>query len=136
MAKFYAADLNKKPLSSGLQPMGYNESYDYVTPALAATDEFYFGEIPAGVEINQTSLIHDADADASMALGFETKAGVKTTAAFLAATALATAGRKEGAHRPIVFAEPVYLVGTVSGGGIAAGARFTVIQNGRGIGVA
>lgn len=135
MAKIYAPDYGKKPLQAGTETSGYNESYKF-TDASASGDEIYFGWIPAGVEINGVSLVHDADADASIALGYETEAGVKTAAYFLPATALAAAGRKESVAQPIVFTEDVRLVGTTSGGAIAANTKLTVITVGKGIGVA
>lgn len=134
MAKKYATDYNKKPLSGGHATMGYSESYSYSAGG-ANGDEIYFGIIPAGVEINNVALIFDADADASIAIGYETLAGAKTQAGFVAAQALTGGGRVEGRFHPIVFTEDVRLVGTITAGTLDNAVKLSVITDGKGIGV-
>lgn len=135
MADQYASDYNKKPLSSGDKPSGYNESYNVVCNGIVSGDTIWFGKIPAGVEINEVALLHDADADATLSLGYKAEGQSAVPAAFLAATALATAGRKVGAAYPLVFNEPVDLIGVVGGGAITNGVRLNVVTNGKGNGV-
>lgn len=137
MANIYADDYNKKPLSSGLATQGWNESYA-IAKAAASGDKIYFGIIPAGVEINAASLIHDADADGTLSLGFEPVDGTPAAALtqWFNAQALSSAGRKESASQPVVFNKPVKLVGTLGGGAIALGTKLTVVLNGKGNGIA
>lgn len=135
MANIYASDYNKKPLSSGNKPQGYNESYKHDTGA-ASGDVIYLGKIPAGVEINEVALVHDADADASIALGYIPEGGASVPAGFMAATALSSAGRKVGGLHPVVLNVQADLIATVSGGAIASGTKLSVITAGKGIGVA
>lgn len=136
MADIFADDYNKKPLASGQLTKGYNESYP-LAKAAAAADKLYFGIIPAGVEINAVSLVHDADADGLLSLGFEPTDGDPSAVLtqWFSAQSLATAGRKESASQPIIFQKPVKLVGTLTGGGIVLGTKLTVIVNGKGVGI-
>jgi hypothetical protein len=135
MANKYASDYNKKPLSGGNKPQGYNESYKFNAGATSG-DVIYLGKIPAGVEINEVALVHDADADATIALGYIPDGGASVPNAFLTATALATAGRKVGGLHPVVLNVEADLIATVGGGDIAANTKLTVITSGKGIGVA
>ncbi len=137
MANVLAPDYNKKPLSSGNKPQGYNESYVFTPGAnVAIGDVIYFGKIPAGVEINNVYLVHDADADASIALGYIPEGGASVPTGFMDATAMATAGRKIGGKHPVVLNVQADLIGTVSGGAINAGVKMSVVTTGKGIGVA
>lgn len=138
MADIYADDFGKKAIPSGQRPNAYNDSYP-LAKAAAASDKLYFGIIPAGTEINECSLVHDADADATLSLGFEPADGALPAAnltAWFTAQALAAAGRKESVAQPIVFQKDVKLVGSLAGGGILVGTKLTVILNGKSIGVA
>lgn len=138
MANQFATDYNKKPLSGGHAPMGYNESYTVLANGLGVADKVYFGIIPAGVEINDVALIHGADADATLSLGYEPANPGEIAAAntyWLNAQALATAGRKSSQAFPVTFKFDVVLVGTVGGGAITNGTQLTVVTDGKGIGV-
>lgn len=137
MANFFAPDYNKKPLSSGSKPQGYNESYRFTLAAnLAIGDVIYLGKIPAGVEINTVGLVHSADADSSLAIGYIPEGGAAVTDGFMTATALATAGRKHGDKHPVVLNVQADLIATVSGGVLNAGTVLSVITQGKGVGVA
>jgi len=139
MATQYASDFNKKPLSSGNKPQGYNESYAVIANVLVVTDKVYFGIIPAGMEINDVALIHGADADATLSLGYEPVNAGEIAAVpnyWFNAQALATPGRKQSQSFPIRFNVDVMLVGTVGGGAIANGTQLTVVTDGKGIGIA
>jgi hypothetical protein len=137
MANIYASDYNKKPLSSGNKPQGYNESYKHTLAANAAIgDVIYLGKIPAGVEINSGALTHSADADSSLSIGYIPEGGAAVPEAFLSATALATAGRKNFDKHPVVLNVPSDLIATVSGGVLNSGTVLSVVTAGKGIGVA
>lgn len=138
MPNQYATDFNKKPLSSNLVPQGYNESYTVVANGLASGDKVFFGIIPAGVEINDVALIHGADSDATLSLGYEPANPNEVTAVgnyWFNAQALSTAGRKSSQAFPIRFSFDVVLVGTVGGGAITNGVQLTVVTDGKGVGV-
>jgi tetrahydromethanopterin S-methyltransferase subunit H len=136
MAKVFAKDYGVKLLSNPNKPSGYNETYNIADAALVG-DTLEFGILPAGVEFSLLAVIHDADADASLALGYRAiDASVTTNLTyFLPATALATAGVKQSVAQPIIFQTPVQLVGTLSGGGIALGTKITVVTPGKGVGI-
>lgn len=139
MSNQYASDYNKKPLSSGNKPQGYNESYTVIANGLGVGDKVYFGVIPGGLEINDVALIHGADADATLSLGYEPVNPGDIPAAgtyWFNAQALATAGRKSAQSFPIRFNFDVVLVGTVGGGAITNGTQLTVVTDGKGIGIA
>lgn len=138
MPNQFAADYNKKPLSSPAVPQGYNESYSVIASGLGVGDKVYFGIIPAGFEINDVALIHGADADATLSLGYEPLNAGEIVAAptyWFSTQALATAGRKSAQAFPIRFNFDVALVGTVGGGAITNGVQLTVVTDGKGVGV-
>lgn len=138
MANIFADDFNKKNTAGGNQPAGWNETFP-MAKAAASGDKIYFGIIPAGVEINGVSLVHDADADGTLSLGFEPVDGVSPVAAatqWFSAQALSSAGRKESVSQPVVFNKAVKLVGTLGGGAILATCKLTAVLNGKGNGVA
>ncbi len=140
MATIFANDFNKKNTAGGQRPAGWVETYPVVPAvAVAATEKIYFGIIPAGVEITDVSLIHDADIDATLSLGFEPVDALPVAVAtqWFSAQALSIAGRKESASQPISFEYPVKLVGLVAGlTGLAIGTKVTPVLKGKGNGVA
>lgn len=138
MADIFADDFGKKAVPSGQRPNAYNDSYTFAKAA-AAGDKIYFGILPAGTEINRVSLVHDADADATLSLGFEPADGTLPAAnltAWFSAQALAAAGRKESVAQPIVLQKDVKLVGSLAVGGILVGTKLTVVLDGKSLGVA
>jgi hypothetical protein len=137
MADIFADDYGKKPQQSSARSSGYNESFA-VAKAMAAADKMYFGIIPAGVEINGVSLVHDADADGTFSLGFEPvdTTPVAALTQWFSAQALSAAGRKESVSQPVVFNKPVKLVGTLVAGAITSAIKLTVVLAGKHNGVA
>lgn len=138
MPNIFADDYNKKALSSGLAPTGYNESYP-VAKVAAIADKIYFGIIPAGVEINQVTLINDALASGTLSLGYEPVDGVSPAAdltAFFNAKTIATAGRFDSVAQPLVLNKAVKLVGTLGGAATLITTKLTVVIAGKGNGVA
>jgi len=137
----YADDFGKKSLPNGQRPNAFNLSYGFAKAA-ASADKIYFGIVPAGHEINALALVHDADADGTLSIGYEPYDALAVGAPaanptyFFNAQALSAAGRKESVAQPISFKFPVKLVGTLGGGGIVAGTKLTVVLDGNSTGVA
>ena len=85
----------------------------------AATTELEFMKLPAGTQLNDIKLIHDAlGASTTLSVGLKydsDEEGTTSATALLAAAASTSAGTRAGAFHPMKFDVPVTLTATIGG---------------------
>lgn len=137
MADIFSASFGQKNLHMAEFGNGWAENYSGPVTA-ASGDKFYFGVIPAGVEVDYVRLVNEATAvSVTLSLGYEPIDGspAANTTAFFTTQAVATASSAFSSAAPIRFEKPVRLVGTVGGAAITGGKIFTVSVKGKDVGV-
>jgi hypothetical protein len=140
MADFKAADLLTRPLHMDAHGNAWCETYS-LTATGAVNDKFYFGVIPAGVEVHRVRTINQVmQASCTLDLGFEPVNAAVGPAANLtywhAVADIAAAGADESSAWPIRFDHPVMIVGTIKGATTSGAKRIDVQVMGEAIGVA
>ena len=130
------ADSFRTILKAGANGDANSFSSSITLAAAAIGSRIEFKELPAGTELQEVTLIHDAlGASTTLSLGELFKSsddGTTSATSLKAAASAASAGRQDSAFHPQVYNVPVTITATVAGA--AATGKVTAIIKYRYIG--